>query len=351
MKQLTSRQQKILDFLLLSNTAGNQDIIANLIEKGEEISRITLIRDINSLITLGFVEKVGKGRSAAYKISQTNSVLLPIDYETYLSKDQGLRLSKPLQFNAGIFAKLKKLFNEEEIKELEMKNLSYQKRIADLPETIIKKEIERITIELAWKSSKIEGNTYSLIDTEILIKENKEAVGHKKDEAVMILNHKKAFDYIFSNKDDFKVFTLRKIENIHSLLVEGLEVNKGLRLKPVGITGTNYKPLDNQYQIQEALEKAVKVINETIDPWSKALVALLLISYIQPFEDGNKRSSRLIANACLIANHVCPLSFRSVDESLYKKAILVFYELQNASLFKKIFLEQFNFSINNYFVE
>jgi Fic family protein len=216
---------------------------------------------------------------------------------------------------------------------------------------LVKKEIERITIELAWKSSKIEGNTYSLIDTEILIKENKEAIGHKKDEATMILNHKKALDYIFSKQDDFKVFSLRKMEDIHALLVDVLDVNKGLRLKPVGITGTNYKPLDNQYQIKEALEMTIEKMNKAHDSWSQALIALLMISYIQPFEDGNKRSARLIANACLIAHNVCPLSFRSVDESAYKKAMLIFYELQNASLFKKIFVDQFNFSIDNYFVK
>jgi fido (protein-threonine AMPylation protein) len=351
MSQLTNRQRKILDFLLLENSAGNQQIISNLGEQGEKISRVTLIRDINQLIGLGSIEKFGKGRSAAYKISPSYSLLGQVDPEIFFAKEQDARSTGPIKFNNEIFSKLQYLFSDSEIKNFESKNLDYQKRIIDLPEALVKKEMERITIELAWKSSKIEGNTYSLIDTEILIKENKEAIGHKKDEAIMILNHKKALDYIFLKRDDFKVFSLRKMEDIHALLVDGLNVNKGLRLKPVGITGTNYKPLDNQYQIKESLEITIEEMNKTHDPWSRALIALLMISYIQPFEDGNKRSARLIANACLIAHNVCPLSFRSVDESAYKKAMLIFYELQNASLFKKIFVDQFNFSIDNYFVK
>jgi len=82
---------------------------------------------------------------------------------------------------------------------------------------------------------------------------------------------------------------------------------------------------------------------------SKALLSLLLIAYIQPFEDGNKRTSRLLANACLLSHHACPMSFRSIDETEYKKAIILFYERNNASLMKKLLLEQWKFSVSNYF--
>jgi len=116
------------------------------------------------------------------------------------------------------------------------------------------------------------------------------------------------------------------------------------------VTGTRYAPLDNMHQIRESMEEAVSAINRADDPWSKALIALLLIAYIQPFEDGNKRTSRLIANACLVAHGACPISFRSVDESEYRNALLIFYEIQNASLMKRIFLEQFDFSVKNYFL-
>ncbi|MFH1859136.1 MAG: Fic family protein [Patescibacteria group bacterium] len=217
------------------------------------------------------------------------------------------------------------------------------------PQPFKKKEFERLTIELSWKSSQIEGNTYSLIDTEILIKDHKEASGHSKEEAIMIINHKKTFDYILDKKSNFLKLTTQKIENIHQLLVGNLNIATGTRKKPVGITGTKYRPLNNEFQIKEALENAVDSINKLNNSFSKALFCLLLTSYIQPFEDGNKRTARLLANAVLLANNICPLSFRSIETSDYKKAMLLFYEQNNVSFFKKLFIEQFKFSIKNYF--
>ena len=205
-------------------------------------------------------------------------------------------------------------------------------------------------MELSWKSSQIEGNTYSLIDTEILIKENKEAEGHKREEAVMILNHKKALDYILENRKDFKNLNLRKIEDVHGFLVEGSGVAKGLRKKAVGITGTKYRPLDNEYQIKEAMEKMIEFANKKLtDQFSRAIFTTLMISYIQPFEDGNKRASRLLGNAVLLSGDICPLSYRSINEADYKKAVIIFYEQNSARFFKELFIEQFKFAVSNYF--
>jgi Fic family protein len=118
----------------------------------------------------------------------------------------------------------------------------------------------------------------------------------------------------------------------------------------VGITGTAYRPLDNQHQIREALEKMVVGLNKVKDVYSRALLIALLIPYIQPFEDGNKRTARLMTNAVLLTGGACPLSFRSINEADYKKAVILFYELNNITLFKKLFVEQFAFAIQNYFV-
>jgi Fic family protein len=166
----------------------------------------------------------------------------------------------------------------------------------------------------------------------------------------MILNHKKALDYIFSKSAEFKHLDLRGIENIHTLLVKELGVSSGLRAHVVGITGSTWKPLDNQHQIREAMERMVETVNALGDPFAKALAGILLLSYIQPFEDGNKRAARLLSDAILLAHRVCPLSFRSVSEADYKKAMLLFYEQNSARLFKEIFVSQFEFSVRNYFL-
>jgi len=133
------------------------------------------------------------------------------------------------------------------------------------------------------------------------------------------------------------------------LLVKDLNISRNIRNTRVGISGTNYKPLDNEFQIREALEEMCELINSKTTVFEKALLALVLISYIQPFSDGNKRTARIISNAILINNHYCPISFRTVESIEYKKAMLVFYEQTNINPFKKIFTDQFEFAVNTYF--
>lgn len=234
------------------------------------------------------------------------------------------------------------LFSSDGTKEkASLLNESYRLKKKALSAKLLQKEFERLTVELAWKSSKIEGNTYTLLDTELLLKEHISAKGKTAEETPMVMNHKTALDYVLQEPDYFSELTVSKIEEIQSLLTEGLNVSKGIRQGIVGIVGTNYRPLDNIYQIKEALQRLIDVINHTKNPVEKALIAVLMIAYIQPFEDGSKRTSRILGNALLLANDYCPLSYRSVDEIEYKKGIILFYEQNNAFYFKKLFLEQF----------
>jgi Fic family protein len=212
-----------------------------------------------------------------------------------------------------------------------------------------KKEFERLAIDLSWKSSQIEGNTYSLLETEKLLKEKETASGKTKEEATMLLNHKEALDFIIDNPDYLNPLSVSNIEDVHSILVKELDVKRNLRKRRVGILGTNYRPLDNEFQIAEALQDTCNLINNKESVFEKALLALVLISYIQPFMDGNKRTARIVSNAILMNENYCPLSFRTVDSIYYKKAMLLFYEQNNISNFKKIFIDQFEFAVNTYF--
>lgn len=98
-----------------------------------------------------------------------------------------------------------------------------------------------------------------------------------------------------------------------------------------------------RFQLRETMENAAALINKTSNPFVKAFIAVLLISYIQPFEDGNKRTARLVGNVVLLARNVCPLSYRSVDEADYKKAMVLFYEQNNVRTFKELFIQQYKF--------
>lgn len=211
------------------------------------------------------------------------------------------------------------------------------------------KEFERLAIDLSWKSSQIEGNTYSLLETERLLKEKETAAGKTKDEAVMLLNHKAALDFMLEQPDYVQPLSIAKIEDIHSLLIKDLNISRNIRHRRVGITGTNYQPLDNEHQIKDALETMCALINGRKNVFEKALLALVLISYIQPFADGNKRTARIISNGILMSHRYCPISFRTVDSVEYKKAMLIFYERNNISAFKKIFIDQFEFAVKTYF--
>ena len=209
--------------------------------------------------------------------------------------------------------------------------------------------MERLVVDLSWKSSQIEGNTYSLLETERLLKDKQTASGKTKEEAIMLLNHKDALDFVLDVSDYLKEISVHRIEDIHSILTKELGVDRNIRHRRVGITGTNYRPLDNEFQIREALEDTCTLINGKENVFEKAILALVLLSYIQAFTDGNKRTARITSNAILIANGYCPISFRTVDSIDYKKAMLMFYEQNNIAAFKKIFIEQFLFAVNTYF--
>jgi Fic family protein len=226
---------------------------------------------------------------------------------------------------------------------------AFQQNISQLSGNEYKKEFERLAIDLSWKSSQIEGNTYSLLETERLLREKETAAGKTKEEAIMLLNHKDALDFIIENPDYLNPLAVSKIEDIHNILTKELAVERNLRKRRVGITGTNYRPLDNEFQISEALQSSCEVINSKISVFEKALLAIVLVSYIQPFMDGNKRTARIVSNAILMNEKHCPLSFRTVDPIDYKKAMLLFYEQNNISNFKAIFMNQFEFAVNTYF--
>lgn len=348
MIRINKRQEIILDLIDKQRKISASELVLILVKKFPKISKITTIRDLNQLLKLNFVERIGKGRSVIYQLSAQYNLFKPIDANNYFKIGPDQRNAKKT-FNFELHKILKDIFTFDEKDFINQLNAEYQKNIKKLPIANFKREFERLVIELSWQSSVIEGNTYTLLETEFLIKQNKQAEGHKEEEAIMILNHKKTLDYIRNNLSVFKKITVAKLEDIHYLLTKDLKISRGLRKLPVGITGTAYRPLDNIYQIKEALEKTCKIVNQEKNIFAKSIILMLLIAYIQPFDDGNKRTGRLVANAILMTYNACPLSYRSVMEEEYKKAVILFYEQNNLSYFKKLFIEQFEFAVKNYF--
>jgi Fic family protein len=323
------------------------DITAN---SGLEVSDATVKRIISDLVKDGWIISLGKGKATTYASAPKLEILFPVDLDTYFLVEQDDRPIKRL-FDFDIFENLGRtvLFTPEEQDHLSNLQQKFQSKTKELTTIEFQKEMERLAIDLSWKSSQIEGNTYSLLETEQLLKEKKTAAGKTKDEAVMLLNHKDAIDFLLGQPDYGNNLSLKLIEELHSLLVKELGINRNIRKRRVGITGTNYNPLDNEFEIKEALEKTCKLVNSRISIYEKAFLTLVLISYIQPFGDGNKRTSRILSNGILIAENFCPLSFRTVDPLDYKKVMLVFYEKTNITPMKRLFIEQAEFAVNTYF--
>ncbi|MDL2262576.1 Fic family protein [Bacteroidales bacterium OttesenSCG-928-I21] len=341
-------QELILNYLKTNANSSSKEIFEGL---NSVVSYSTVKRCLSKLLAENYIIQQGNAKNSRYVVSPTFNLFYPINLDEYYRKEidereiltgyNFLLISETLQ-NIP-------LFTTEELTLLSTLQDKFSENIALISDFEYRKDMERLAIDLSWKSSQIEGNTYSLLETERLLKDKQTASGKTKDEAVMLLNHKDAIDFVIANSDYFLSLNVAKIEELHSILIKELGVDRNVRTRRVGITGTNYRPLDNEFQIREALQQTCDLINCRKNIFEKALFALVLLSYIQAFTDGNKRVARITANALLIANKYCPISFRTVDSIDYKKAMLLFYEQNNMSAFKQIFINQFKFSVENYF--
>ncbi len=311
-------------------------------------SLVTVKRQLGSLTKAGYLEQSGAGRSVKYTLSKKGWLLRSFDVQKYLEKAPDDRLKNThFQFDV-LEPPYVELFTSRELAQLEEATKKYRANATKSDVTTHKKELMRFIVEFSWKTSQIEGNTYDLISTERLLLYGEKSPTNTEFEAQMILNQKEALEFILENMELWKKPTLSLLETLHTFVGKNLGITRNLRKTIVGITGTNYRPLESEFQIRDALELLFKNIAEASNVYEKALLAVLGLSYIQPFVDGNKRTSRLFANAILLADNFSPISYRSVDDRVYKEACLVFYEQNSIEPFKKLFIEQYVFAANNY---
>jgi Fic family protein len=345
---MSQKHEDIIQFVINNKGCSSSEIHTAF---AGNYSLATIKRVLQQLVADQVIEKTGSAKSTRYYIAFSYDLLRAVNIDAYYQKDIDERkINNRFNFNLtkDILPRVD-VFTKKEIELLEQYQARFYKSSSKLSKFEFEKEMERLAIDLSWKSSQIEGNTYSLLETEQLLKEKKTAAGKTKDEAIMLLNHKEAIDFVVDQPDYMYPLSSTKLEDLHSILIKELAVSRNIRSNPVGISGTNYVPLDNEFQIREALQDMCGLVNKKENVFEKAMLTLLLISYIQPFADGNKRTARIACNAILLHFNHCPLSFRTVDSIDYKKAILLFYEINNLSAFKKLFMEQYEFAVNTYF--
>ena len=219
--------------------------------------------------------------------------------------------------------------------------------------TYARQVLDRLLIDLSWASSRLEGNTYSRLDTQNLIQFGQMAAGKDQLEAQMILNHKAAIEMLVDQAAEIG-FNRYTVQNLHALLAENLlpESAAGGRLRriDVAISGSVYQPLAVPQQIEEHLDALLAKAQAIGDPFEQAFFAMVHLPYLQPFEDINKRTSRLAANIPLIRRNLAPLSFVDVPHDLYIEGTLGVYELNRVELLRDVFEWAYERSCQRYTV-
>ena len=225
-------------------------------------------------------------------------------------------------------------------------------QIAEQPAgTYARQILSRLLIDLAWNSSRLEGNTYSLLDTKRLIELGEEAEGRAHVEAQMILNHKDAIEFLVSSADEIG-FNRYTILNLHALLANNLLADPTaagrLRYITVGIERSTFHPLEVPQLIEECFDQVLATAAAIADPFEQAFFVMVQLPYLQPFDDVNKRVSRLAANIPLIKANLSPLSFTDVPRQTYTEAVLGIYELTKFDLLRDVFIWAYERSAARY---
>jgi hypothetical protein len=334
------------------------------------ISRSTLIRRLNAFVDDGRLRKTGQIRNARYHLPETPAEPQSTPARTPRQPDLFVPLSKPA---ADILSRVSKPIIQRKpvgyvhafLDDYRPNTTFYlsaneRKHLASLAVTSMpagaagthaQHVLQRLLIDLSWNSSRLEGNTYSLLETERLIELGEAAEGKSQTDAQMIRNHKAAIEFLVQSAKDI-AFDRRTILNLHALLADNLlsdpRAPGRLRTKPVGISGSVFHPLANPVLIAEYFDQVLATANAITNPFEQSLFVMVQLPYLQPFDDVNKRTSRLAANIPLVRQNLSPLSFVDLPDTTYTHGMLGVYELNRTDLIKDAYLWAYERSAHRY---
>lgn len=336
-------------------------------------SRRTLQRRLATLVGHGRIQSKGEGRAIRYLLAPVlvevaNAVLVTTasgaSIEIYVPTSpegaeikayvrQPVQQRKPVGYDRSFL----EAYRPNETRYLPPEIREHLHQIGRSPDgerpagTYARDILGRLLIDLSWASSRLEGNTYTRLDTQNLIELGQAAKGKDRREAQMILNHKAAIELLVGEAEDigFNPFTFF---NLHALLSENLLVDPGesgrLRHRIVEVSGTVFHPLGVPQQIDHYFRIILDKAEAIEDPFEQAFFIMVHIPYLQPFVDVNKRVSRLGANIPLIRRNLCPLSFIDVPEQAYVEGTLGVYELKQIDLLRDVFIWAYERSCQRY---
>ena len=301
-------------------------MIANFLQ-GMDIR--TIQRALARLLELSLITGSGPSNDPTYAVSYPHVLALKLDEKILIDEQRPESI-----FNYDLVDWLAKLTPADT--EQYIGSHTFQ-----ASEPMSARELEHLTIELSWKSSALEGNTYSLLDAQLLLTEGIRAKNRTEFETQMILNHKNAIQFIAENRDVFSsTIAFAAVEELHKIIAHNLGIDTGVRKRIVKISASNYTPPETPHKIREAADAILRVINAQQSPFTKSLLALSLMPYLQTFEDGNKRTGRMLANAILISTVNRGFSLRTVEARDLALAYLAFYEFNSLYGLRKVLQEQ-----------
>ncbi|MDJ1009103.1 MAG: Fic family protein [Paracoccaceae bacterium] len=335
-------EQDILDFVSRNPGAGR-----DAIRKGaaKDVSETTVWRALKRLVEEGRLEVSGKGRATGYQLAGSAVVrahlTVPYNRRPPISY-------KPEFLDAYVPDKTWYLSRADRDRMLE----AGRPQGGAMPAgTYARRILEQLLVDLSWASSRMEGNTYDILQTERLIRFGEEAEGKDRKEALMILNHKEAIQYVVDNLEEVSL-SRPDLFAIHALLSDGLLADPAmsgrLRAMPVGISHSSYRPLDDAVTIEEEFDILLQKATQITNPFEQSFFLLVHIPYLQGFADINKRTSRVASNIPLLKSDLAPMSFTTMDDRDYIDGLIGIYELNNLSLFREVYIDAYLASAEKY---
>lgn len=303
----------------------------------------TLRRWLAGLVRDGFVERSGEKRGARYRwvggvanVTQPSTSVSPSEIFSSQARSLLQKVEKPLYTRSPVTYSLgwvrdyvpNQSFYLSAAQRAELHERGKRPPIPGRAGTYVQKIYNRLLIDLSYNSSRLEGNTYSLADTERLLMTGIGAAGKLKEEQVMILNHKEAIRYLVQNISQLSL-NEEAIRTLHYLLADGLvapELAGQIREDGVLVSGTTYVPLEGRVRLAQQLDELLFKARDIEDPFEQSFFLLGHVSYLQAFVDVNKRVARLTSIVPLIQHDYVPQSFVDADKSDYMKALICFYE-------------------------
>lgn len=334
--------QGILDYLASHPGAGREAVRRSV---APEVSPVTVWRALKRLVDEGRLEVAGKARATGYSLAGAAVVRAHLQTPHHRRRLGVYRR----EFVDGYIPNRSFYLGEADRERLHEAGRPVPQ---PLPAgTFAQRILESLLVDLSWASSRMEGNTYDILETGRLIRFGEEASGKERREAVMILNHKEAIQYVVEHLAEVTVSRL-DIFGIHALLADGLLADPAmagrLRRMPVGISYSSYRPLDDFLAIEEEFDVLVGKAAAIEDPFEQSFFLLVHIPYLQAFEDVNKRTSRIASNIPLLKSGLAPMSFVALDDAAYIDGLIGIYELNNVSLFREVYVDAYLASADNY---